>query len=206
MPSISFVVARSEPGHVIGCENKLPWRLRTDMRNFKAITTNHVVIMGRKTFDSIGRALPNRINIVISRRQFTDAPDVHVANGREAALHLADFFSIKGQLGDIFVVGGGAVYSEFEELFNKIYLTEVHAKDIEGDAFFEYNFDRRSWKLMNETKYPASEFDEYPFTISVFEKKNKKKRFRPLSKFMKPDEQLNSWRSGSLNALRAKKK
>jgi len=199
MPSISFIVARSVPGNVIGCDNRIPWHLRTDLRNFKKVTTNHVVIMGRKTFDSIGRPLPDRINIVISRQRSSNLGGVQVASGRESALYIADYYSIMNGWNDIFVAGGGLIYSEFEKLFNKIYLTEVCADRIMGDAFFKNRFDRRSWRLVEQEKYPASEMDEFPFVISVLEKKDKTPRFRALSDFMKPDERLESWEAEQLS-------
>jgi dihydrofolate reductase len=206
MPSITFVVARSVPENIIGCDNKLPWRLRTDMNNFKAITTNHVVVMGRKTYDSIGHPLPNRINIVVSSRTASRDGNLHFVRGREEALYLADYFSIRDELGDIFVVGGGAIYLEFNMLFNKIVLTEVEAKNIKGDAFFKYRFDKRKWKVVEESHYPKSESDEYPFTIKTFVKRKPKKRARPLAEFMKADVGLSAWEQQQTTLLRDRQK
>jgi len=136
MPSISFVVARSEPGHVIGCDNKLPWHLKTDLKHFKAVTSKHVVIMGRKTFESIGKPLPNRINIVMSGKAQNPSPNLYFVDSKNSALYFADLLSVMYSSQDVFVIGGGAVYEEFKQIFNKVYLTEVYA-DVKGDAFFD---------------------------------------------------------------------
>ncbi|HXL71319.1 MAG TPA: dihydrofolate reductase [Rhizomicrobium sp.] len=209
MPAISFVVARSEPGHVIGCDNKLPWRLKTDLKNFKKITTDHVVIMGRKTFDSIGRPLPNRINIVLSTRltehssKFPEGNIFFVEN-RDSALYLADLFSFMKGYKDIFVIGGGVVYEEFKQTFNKIYLTEVYSDKIRGDAFFNYEFDDREWELENNERFPASDDDEFPFGFKIWKKRDLKARERSrfLSSFLTPDENLKEWELQQLEKVK----
>ncbi|MGN6147430.1 MAG: dihydrofolate reductase [Rhizomicrobium sp.] len=203
MPSVSFVVARSEPDHIIGCDNQLPWRLRSDLRNFKAITSNHVVIMGRKTFDSIGRPLPNRINVVLSSRSIAEQGDVVFAKNRISALYMADLFSVLHGYKEVFVIGGGTIYKEFE--YNKIYLTEVYAEGIRGDTHFDKKFDMRSWTLLSEQKFPASEFDEYPFAIKVLKKKDETThlhRTRSLAKFLTPDKNLTEWELSQLSRLK----
>src|SRR5882724_3180559 len=122
MPSISFIVARSSPGNVIGYENKLPWHLKSDLKRFREITTGHVVIMGRATFESIGRPLPNRTNIVLSRNpaltnsggiNFDEGTQLTWTNTFEDALLTADIISICRQKSDIFVIGGEAMYKLF---------------------------------------------------------------------------------------------
>lgn len=201
MPSISYVVARSEPGHVIGCDNKLPWHLKTDLKNFKAVTSKHVVIMGRKTFESIGRPLPNRINIVMSGRAQDPSKNVYFADSRDSALYFADLFSVMHSSRDVFVIGGGAVYEEFKPIFNKVYLTEVYA-DIQGDAYFNYDFGTKDWELIEERKFDQSEVDQFPFSIKTFEKRlAKQKRARALSSFLKPDENLKSWEALQLEKI-----
>jgi dihydrofolate reductase len=202
MPSISCVVARSEPGHIIGCDNKLPWHLKTDLKNFKKITTNHVVVMGRKTFESIGRPLPNRINIVLSTSALSDGSNVFFADSGESALYFADLLSVTNSYKDIFIIGGGTVYEEFKPVFDKVYLTEVYAENIRGDAFFNYRFDTKEWKLVEEKKFDRSETDEFPFAIKVFERAfSKRIRARLLSSFFKPDENLKDWEIRQLEKL-----
>ncbi|HEY5237292.1 MAG TPA: dihydrofolate reductase [Rhizomicrobium sp.] len=203
MPSISFVVARSEPGHIIGCDNTLPWRLRTDLKNFKTVTSNHVVIMGRKTFDSIGHPLPNRINVVLSTRTATNQEGVYFAQSRASALYMADLLSALNGYTEIFVIGGGTIYKEFP--FNKIHLTEIYAPNIVGDTFFREKFDMRSWKLESETRFPASERDEYPFAIKILRKKDEttfRHRTRSLARFFTIDKNLAAWEARQLSKLR----
>lgn len=200
MPSISYVVARSEPDHVIGCDNKLPWHLKTDLKNFKAVTSNHAVIMGRKTFESIGKPLPGRINIVMSAKSYDASPDVYFANSRDSALYFADLLSALRGWTDVFVIGGGAVYEEFKPVFNKVYLTEVYA-EVEGDAYFDYDFTSKDWQLTDERRYDRSEVDQYPFAIKTLEKKIPRNRKRSLSSFLKPDENLKAWENEQLDKI-----
>lgn len=183
MPSISYIVARSSPGGVIGCENHLPWKLKSDMKFFRSVTQGHAVIMGRKTFDSLGRPLPNRINIVLSTEKEGVLDNTIWVKTPENALFLADFYSITGGLEEIFVIGGAQIYKIFDRLFTKIYLTEVFHHFQGGDAFFKNKFDMREWDLIQHTKYPASDTDEFPFQISVLEKKIRYTRNRDISEF-----------------------
>ena len=200
MPSISYVVARSEPGHIIGCDNRLPWHLKTDLQHFKAVTTNHVVIMGRKTFESIGRPLPNRINIVLSAKAQHPSKTVFFADSKNSALYFADLFSVMYGSNDAFVIGGGAVYEEFKEIFNKIYLTEVYA-NVTGDAYFDYNFNSKDWKLTEQKAFDQSDVDQFSFAIKTFEKRKPKSRSRSKSSFLKPDENLKAWEALQLEKV-----
>ncbi|MGE3530134.1 MAG: dihydrofolate reductase [Methyloceanibacter sp.] len=186
MPSASFVVARSFDQHIIGCDNALPWRLRTDLRRFRELTIGHAVIMGRKTFDSIGKPLPNRFNIVLSKDKRNGPEGVTWVTSAEDAVFLADYWSICRGKDDFFVIGGDNIYSMFakKDFYNKVYLTEVFAANIRGDAFFDLNFDKRTWKLVEEVDYPASELDQYPFRFVTYERRQKTIRERLRSDFM----------------------
>lgn len=192
LPSIAYVVARSTPAHVIGCDNKVPWKLKTDLRRFREITSGHVIVMGRKTHESIGRTLPNRINIVISRRKGNSSEDLLWANGRESALFFADHFSISLNKKTIFVIGGEEVYKIFEPLFNKIYLTEVHAPNVPGDAFFPYKFDLRKWTTIEKVFVPKSEDDEFDSDYMIFERRTKSVRQVELWRFLKEETELDA--------------
>lgn len=183
MPSVAYIVARSNPGDVIGCENHLPWRLKTDMKFFRSVTEGHVVIMGRKTFESLGRPLPKRLNIVISRRPGQDDENLLWADSPEMALYLADFFSIIRGKSQIIVIGGAQIYKMFCEQFTKIYLTEVYHHFECGDAYFDQKFDMREWAVVQERYYDKSEDDEFPFKISVLDCKRKYTRHRKVSDF-----------------------
>ena len=124
---IYHVVAVSENG-VIGKNGQLPWRFPADLKFFKDLTTGHTVIMGRKTFDSIGKPLPNRENIVISRLPRPDTADVKFAESVDQALQRA-------KKGKIFIIGGASIYRATVHLIHGIYLTRIH-EDFEGDTFY----------------------------------------------------------------------
>ena len=124
---IYHVVAVSKNG-VIGKNGKLPWRFPADLKFFKNLTTGHTVIMGRKTFDSIGKPLPNRENIVISRHPRPETAGVKFAETVDQALGRA-------QKGEIFIIGGASIYRETAHLIDGIYLTQID-QDYEGDAFY----------------------------------------------------------------------
>lgn len=201
MPSLSFVVARSTPGHIIGCDNKLPWHLRTDLSRFKKITLGHVIIMGRKTHESIGRPLPGRTTIVLSRNPNTERENTVWSlqetsllwtDGRENALYLADILSIGRGNADFFVIGGAEIFVMFSDLFNKVYLTEVLA-DVEGDAKFEFEFKYPYWQKIKEENFPQSDADQYPSRFLVFKKRDKTTRFRIFPDFLTDADSRRAW-------------
>jgi dihydrofolate reductase len=125
---ISLIAAVSENG-VIGVDNKLPWYIPDDLKRFKELTSGNVVIMGRKTYESIGKPLPNRINIVVSRNKELNIPGCLVVNSMTQAIQKA------GTDKDIFVIGGGEVYRKSIKFADRIYLTKVH-QEVEGDTTF----------------------------------------------------------------------
>jgi dihydrofolate reductase len=141
---VSLVVAVAENG-VIGRENALPWHLPDDLRHFKRMTIGRPVIMGRKTFESIGRPLPKRMNIVVSRNKDFTADGVTVAHSLREALDLATRPSGNGEVA---VIGGAALFAEALPLADRLYLTEVHDSP-EGDVFFP-EFDRSAWETVDE--------------------------------------------------------
>ncbi|MFN3848524.1 MAG: dihydrofolate reductase [Spirosomataceae bacterium] len=156
--NISIIVAVAKNG-AIGKDNQLLWRLSDDLKQFRKLTTGHTIIMGRKTFDSIGKALPNRINIIISRQENLQIEGCHVVNSIEKAIELAKKLE---QNGEIFIIGGGNVYRQALGLTNKIYLTEVHA-EIDGDTHFEFN--HSEWKEVNRISFEKNDKNEYDFDI-----------------------------------------
>ena len=129
---VSLIVAMTKD-RVIGVNNTLPWQIPEDLKRFKKLTLGHSIVMGRKTFESIGRPLPGRQNIVITRNQDYLMPGVEVAHSLDEALNLAD------KAKEIFVIGGGEIFSQALPQANKLYVTWIH-KDIKGDAYFP-NFD-----------------------------------------------------------------
>ena len=131
----SLIVARADNG-VIGIDNQLPWYLPCDLKYFKRVTMGKPVVMGRKTFESIGRSLPGRTNIVVTRNSEWSAPGIRVVGG------LADAFKIAAAQADldgtdeVMVIGGATLYREAIEQVDRMYVTQVHASP-DGDAFFE---------------------------------------------------------------------
>ena len=209
LPSISFVVARTSPGNVIGRDNQLPWHQRTDLQRFKKITQGHVIIMGRKTYESIGRPLPGRASIVLSREPERDTSNtfwhldstiVLSAYSLENALFFADVLSFKRGTSDIFVIGGSQIFSQFNRLFNKVYLTEVLTDDRRpGDAIFDYKFDRRRWREVESERVEAGPQDDYPTKYSVLERRRQWVRYVEVNDFYTGRLASDLWREKQLD-------
>jgi dihydrofolate reductase len=125
---VSLIAAVSENG-VIGVDNKLPWYIPDDLKRFKKLTSGNVVIMGRKTYDSIGKPLPNRMNIVISRNKDLVIPGCLVVDSMVKAIRKA------GTEDNIFIIGGGEIYNQGMVFAERIYLTKIH-QEVEGDTTF----------------------------------------------------------------------
>ncbi|NIJ51777.1 dihydrofolate reductase [Dyadobacter arcticus] len=128
---ISIIVAVSENG-VIGRDNQLLWRLPDDLKRFKQLTLNHPMIMGRKTFESIGKPLPGRVSIVVTKNPAFSFEGVVVAHSLEEAIRLAREL----QTNEVFVIGGGEIYRLAQPISDRLYVTEVKLQ-IEGDTYFE---------------------------------------------------------------------
>ena len=137
MRKISIIVAMSQ-NSVIGLNNQLPWHISEDLKNFKKITLNHCVIMGRKTYDSIGKPLKDRRNIVISRNNSLLINGVEVVNSLDKAI------SIVGDSSEIFIIGGEQIYTISLPLATHLYITKVNGH-YKGDAFFP-DFIQKEWK------------------------------------------------------------
>lgn len=136
---ISVIAAVAKNG-VIGADNKLPWNIPEDLRRFKKLTFGNPVIMGRKTFDSIGKPLPGRRNIVISRNADLQIDGCEIADSLEAAIKIAQ----KENTDEIFVIGGAQIYAQAMQFARRLYLTEID-KDVKGDAFFP-QFSLSEWR------------------------------------------------------------
>ena len=143
------LVAAIASNNVIGKENSLPWNIPEDLKRFKQMTSGHTILMGRKTFDSIGRPLPNRQNIVMTKDENFEREGIKVINGLDEALEL-----IKKSNEDVLVIGGSKIYELFEPVANSLAITRI-LKDFEGDAFFpDINWDL--WQIEKEENF----FDE----------------------------------------------
>lgn len=150
------MIVAAAANNVIGADGGLPWRLSEDLRRFKDITMGKPMIMGRLTFESIGKALPGRRSIVISGQANYEATGAEVVATPEAALERA------GHADEVMIIGGGKIYEQFLPMTDRIYLTRVHA-EIEGDTFFpEINDDE--WRIVSTQPLPPN--DERPFSIS----------------------------------------
>lgn len=154
-----FVVAVSENG-VIGREGDMPWQLSTDLKRFKALTMGRPVVMGRKTFRSIGKPLPGRENIVITRDRDFAADGVHVAASVDAAIALASGFARRDGMAEVAVIGGGEIYRQLMDRADILHVTHVEAV-LEGDTRFP-DIDPDIWESGAEERIPEGPRDTYP--------------------------------------------
>ena len=158
-------MAASE-NNVIGKNNQLLWHLPKDMKFFKNVTWAMPVVMGRKTFESMGsKPLAGRKNIVITRKPGWKAEGVSVVNSVDAAVALATELNYK----EIFIIGGGEIYMIAYDRANKIYMTRVHA-ELEGDTYFPV-IEKDDWRLVSNVDNPADEKHAYAFSFQLWEKK-----------------------------------
>ncbi len=163
----SLVVAVSDNG-VIGVRNALPWRLPSELKRFKALTMKRPIIMGRRTHESIGRALPGRDNIVVTEGQVIDNPDVHTVNSVEEALALAERLARSRRASEIMIIGGAQIFEQTRPLADRVYLTRVH-KEVEGDTFWT-ELDRARWQEVKSRRHKAAEGDEADYTMLVYDR------------------------------------
>lgn len=150
----------------IGKGGQVPWHLSADLRRFKRLTLGNPVIMGRKTFASIGRALPGRTNIVITRQRSFQAPDCLVVSSLDRALDLAE----QGGACEAFVIGGGEIYAQALPRAGRLYLTRVDTQ-AGCDVFFP-PFDLSEWLEIERSQTPADDKNQYLATFSVLERKS----------------------------------
>lgn len=158
---VSLIVALDEE-RVIGRDGGLPWRLSADLKRFKALTMGHHLVMGRKTYDSIGRPLPGRTSIVLTRQVGWSAPGVLAAASLDDALTLARADS------EVFVIGGAELFLLAWPSAQRLYLTRVHAK-VAGDVRLD-PWDESQWRLVSRDSRPADEKNEYPYSFEIYER------------------------------------
>lgn len=162
-----YLVAAAANNNVIGNNNRLVWKLPADLRHFKNLTMGHVMIMGRKTFESIGGPLKGRSIIVVTRQ--TD----YVAGGCEVAHSLKEAIGLVKDQKEIFIAGGGEIYAQAIRMHQtrRIYLTRIFA-NFEGDAFFP-EIDPGQWELIERNDMPADEKNIYPYSFQIFKRKSR---------------------------------
>jgi dihydrofolate reductase len=159
---VSIIAAVADNG-VIGRDGGLPWHLPADLKRFKKLTTGHHMVMGRRTWDSIGRRpLPGRPTIVVSRDPAFVAEGARVARSLEEALELA------AGADEVFIAGGQVIYREALPVADRVYLTRVHAS-FEGDTFFPA-FDASAWRVVFEERHEADEKNPHAHTFRVYER------------------------------------
>jgi dihydrofolate reductase len=162
-PTLSAIVAMAE-NRVIGRNNQMPWHLPADLKHFKAITSGHPVLMGRKTFASIGKPLPNRTNIILTRDKQFSAQDCLTVSHPEAALSMATELDQE----EIFVIGGAEIYRELLPHVQRLYLTIIHHQ-FEGDAFFP-ELNMSDWHEVSRERHSADDKNPFDYSFIVMER------------------------------------
>ena len=160
---ISAIVAIAR-NNVIGKDNQIPWYLPADLSYFKRTTLGHYVLMGRNCFRSIGRPLPKRTNIVITRNPFFTADGILVAHSIDEALGMA----LEGGEEEVFILGGGEIYRQSVDLWDKVYLTEIDIRP-EGDVFFP-ELDPSEWRETWREAHAPDAKNEFAYTFRVLER------------------------------------
>lgn len=163
--SLVFVVAIADNG-VIGRNGRLPWRLKSDMRHFRALTMGRPVVMGRKTFLSIGKPLDGRTNIVVSRDPGFTAAGVVVAPGLDSALEAARGDALRRSTDSIMIIGGAEIFAQALPLADRLELTQVHTRP-QGDVVFP-PIDLGQWQEVARADHPAGPGDEASFTLLTY--------------------------------------
>lgn len=161
MTKLSMVVAHAD-NRIIGKDNDMPWHLPADLKYFKQTTLGKPVVMGRKTYESIGRPLPGRLNIVISRDEKYQAEGITCVTSVEQALEQA------GDVEEIMVIGGGAIYAHCLPAANRLYITHIDAA-IDGDTQFP-EYDLNLWQKVSSEKRAADEKNAYDLDFCVYER------------------------------------
>lgn len=164
---VSLILAVAENG-VIGRDNAIPWRISTDMRRFRTLTMGKPMIMGRKQFDTVGKPLEGRDNIVVTRNSDFRAPGVLVATSLEMALEIAGALARQRGGDEIMVIGGAQIYALALPFADRIYLSRI-AADIEGDVRFEIG-DLSGWRVSRSEEIPAGPKDQFAHTFYVLDR------------------------------------
>lgn len=167
MTTITLIVAAAENG-VIGLGGRLPWRMPSDLKTFRRLTLGKPIIMGRKTFQSIGKALDGRDNLVVTRDMTFHAAEVEICRSLEAALLLGETRARARGVDEIMVIGGAEIYRQALHVAGRIYLTRIHARP-DGDASFPAP-DPINWRLVGQTPIGSDPRDEFSATLETYER------------------------------------
>ncbi len=164
---LSLIVAAAENG-IIGRANQLPWHLPADLKHFRALTIGKPIVMGRRTFESIGKPLPGRFNIVISRQTGLDLGDVSVAGTVKEALRIGREAAAADGVDEILVIGGAEIYQQALPRADRIYLTEVHA-EVAGDTYFP-TVDWSQWREIERERQGSDDAGQPAYSFVVFDR------------------------------------
>lgn len=162
MPLLSLIAAMDR-NHLIGCENRLPWHLPADLQHFKKVTMGKPIVMGRKTWESLGRPLPGRLNITISRNPDYRAEGAQVVDSLEAAIVAA------GEADEIMIIGGANLYQQVLSRVDRLYLTRVDA-EFDGDAWFP-EINAEEWMLSSSESHEPDSKNRYPYRFETYDRR-----------------------------------
>jgi dihydrofolate reductase len=160
------LVAAIGRNNVIGRNGQLPWRLKSDLKHFRALTTNRPVVMGRKTFESLGKPLPDRTNIVLTRNLGLIVPGGALANSIDAAMGFARQDAVRRGVDEIMIIGGGDVFERMLPKADRLEITHVNASP-EGDAFFP-RLEPSDWREVKRVSFPAGPDDDASFDVATY--------------------------------------
>ena len=167
MITISHVVALSN-NNVIGVDNNLPWNLKTDLAHFKDYTTNKIIVMGRKTFESIGRPLPNRKNLIVSNT-LNEINGAYIYKSTEEAIKNAKEMCINNEIyNEIVIIGGGYLFRDTLKITNKLVLSEVDC-EIDGDVFYP-KINLEEWNEVSSKNFTKDSDNDFNFVVKVYER------------------------------------
>lgn len=161
---ISLIVAKSQ-NNVIGKDNKLPWHLKDDLQNFKKLTMGHHILMGRKTFESIGKPLPGRMSLVLS----SEAKPVQENLVWFTSIWRAIKYAERAGESELFIIGGEKIFKSALAIADRIYLTEINA-EVEGDTYFP-PLSLKNWNNVSEQSFEKSAENDYPFTVKILDRR-----------------------------------
>ena len=167
MITISHVVALSN-NNVIGVDNRLPWNLKTDLAHFKEYTTNKIIVMGRKTYESIGRPLPNRENLIVSNTLNEVDGAIIYKNTKDAIESAKEMCINNDTYNEVVIIGGGYLFEETLSIINKLVLTEADC-DIDGDVFYP-EIDKDEWGHISSKSFNKDADNEFDFVVKVYER------------------------------------
>lgn len=159
------IIAAAAENDALGKDNGLVWHLPDDFKRFKALTSNHYIIMGRKTFESLDKPLPNRTHVIITRQKDYEAPE-----GCLVVSSIKKAMAICPEEGNHFIIGGGQIYQESIDFADKVELTRVHT-EVEADTFFP-KIEEDKWLLINSVHHPKDEKHKFDFTYLTYVRKS----------------------------------